>query len=247
MPETATPPRAWQRWLMLVLGGAVVVHSAVVGLWLSPDNPIRESVGGRTLAAYVNPYFQQSPRALDPGAQFADESLELRARIRGESGELEETAWVDLTAEELERHGTVGPRILRAPRSLATNLNAAVREIPEELQPLLAEDYGEIDLVELEGLLFEGGATSDETRRYFASHFMATRYGTLYATARWGGIVEQIQVRIGLRRVPDYDERGDTELTDLEFESIDLGWRQAVPAGEGAQRAFNDYVERETA
>lgn len=242
--EPATAPHAWQRWLMLLLAAAVIVHSVVLALWLSPQNPIRDAVGDRTLASYIDPYFRQTPLSMDPGAQYADESLQIRARIRGGDGELTETAWVDLTAEELDRHGVLGSRVHRAPRSLATNLNGGVLGLPAELRPLLGEDYGDRDLAELETALADGGASPLETRRYFASHYMAVQYATLWASARWEGTVEQVQVRVGLRRVPGYGERRTERLDDRDYEWSDLGWRKAIRGNEAAQSTFDDYVGR---
>lgn len=239
--DTAVP-RPWQRWLMLTVGVGVIVHSVVVALWLSPENPVRSEVGDSALASYVNPYFQQSTRAIDPGAQYADETFELRARVRGGDGELLETSWVNVTRLELESSGVVAPRIHRAARALATNLNAAVIELPKDLRPLVSDDYVDADLVQLEGKLRQGGATSDETRRYFASHYMATQYATLYASASFVGIVEQVQVRIGFRRVPPYSERDRRRLDDVPFKRTTLGWREAIAGNEAAQQDFDRYV-----
>lgn len=239
-----THVRGWQRLLMFAVASAVVVHSAVVGLWLSPDNPIRDSVGAGFLTSYVNPYFQQSPRAMDPGAQYADESLQVRVRIRAASGELEESEWVDLTAEALDRSGPVPTRMDRAARMIAVNLNAALSDLAGDLRSQVQEDVPDDELRNLEVALQDAGATPVQTARYFASSFMAVQFGTLYATGLYDGTVEQVQVRVGLRRVPDHALRDDVRITDQDFEWFDLGWRDAIRANESAQQAFDRYVER---
>lgn len=240
----STHARGWQRLLMLTVAGIVVIHSAVVGLWLSPDNPIRESVGPGFLASYVNPYFQQSPRAMDPGVQYADEALQVRVRILDEAGEPVESEWVDLTADAIDRKGWVPTRMDLAARTIAVNLNAAIQDLPGDLRPQIQEEVPDDELRNLEVALQDGGATPAETARYFASSFMAVQFGTLYASALWDGTVEQVQVRVGLRRVPDHAERDDVRLADEDFEWFDLGWRDAIRANEAAQQAFDQYVER---
>src|SRR3954470_8429516 len=107
MPDSATdeaPPRPWQKWIVALLGFLVVVHSVLLMLWLAPSSPIRDLVGSRGLASYVDPYFQQSADSVDPDAQYVDESFQVRALVEGDNAKKPHvTRWVDLTAEEDQR------------------------------------------------------------------------------------------------------------------------------------------------
>ncbi len=78
--------RPWQRRLMVVIAVVVVLHSAVLALWLSPGNPARNAIGNRTLASYVEPYFVQSWDGLDPRSQRVDESFRIRANVKVNGG-----------------------------------------------------------------------------------------------------------------------------------------------------------------
>lgn len=231
----------WQSGLMLTIAAAVVVHSAVVGLWLSPVSPIRDSVGSSTLTSYVNPYFRQSPSTIDPGLQRADEALLVRARVLDDAGEVVETAWVDVTAR-LESNGLLRTRMDRAARSLATNLNVAIASFPKAARPLVEQDLTEEDRAVRQVEIEAEGATPFVAQTFFANWAMATQFGTLFATAAADGTVEQIQVRVGLRRVPAYGDRIDEQLDDEDYAWTTLGWRDAIAGNEEAQRAFDDYV-----
>ncbi|MEG9225266.1 DUF5819 family protein [Aeromicrobium sp. Sec7.5] len=231
----------WQSGMMLAVAAIVIVHSAVVGLWLSPSSPIRESVGSTTLASYVNPYFRQSPSTVDPGLQRADEALLVRARVLMPDGETVEGPWVDVTAD-LESGGFLRPRMDRAARSLATNLNVAISSFPDSARPLVEQDLVEEDRAVRQVEIEAEGATPFEAQVFFANWAMATQFGTLYSTALADGTVEQIQIRVGLRRVPAYDDRGDDSVREEPFTFVTLGWRDAIAGNEEAQRAFDDYV-----
>ncbi|WP_229053250.1 DUF5819 family protein [Aeromicrobium sp. Leaf350] len=231
----------WQSGLMLTIALVVIVHSAVVGLWLSPVSPIRDSVGSSTLASYVNPYFRQSPATIDPGLQRADEALLVRARLLATDGTVVETEWVDVT-QQLERGGLLRPRIDRAARSLATNLNVAIASFPASARPLVEQDLTEDDRAVRQVEIEAEGASPFLAQTFFANWAMATQFGTLFTTARTDGTVEEIQVRIGLRRVPSYDDRAGESLADEPYEWTTLGWRDAIAGNEEAQRAFDDYV-----
>ncbi len=244
MPPAASPVRVtrWQSGLMLTIALVVIVHSAVVGLWLSPSSPIRESVGDNALASYVNPYFRQSPGTVDPGLQRADEALLVRARVLTGDGETVETRWVDVTAD-LEEGGFLRTRMDRAARSLATNLNVAISSFPEAARPLVEQDLTEEERAVRQVEIETEGASPFQAQTFFANWAMATQFGTLYTSAFADGTVEQIQIRVGLRRVPAYDDRSDQTVQDEPYTFTTLGWRDAIAGNEQAQRAFDDYVE----
>lgn len=231
----------WQSGIMLTIAVVVIAHSAVVGLWLSPSSPIRETVGDNALASYVNPYFRQSPTTVDPGLQRADEALLVRASVLTPDGETVETPWADVTAD-LEDGGLLRPRIDRAARSLATNLNVAITSFPDEARPLVEQDLVEEERASRQVAIEAEGASPFQAQVFFANWAMATQFGTLYSTALTDGTVEQVQIRVGLRRVPPYDDRGDATVDEEPFVWVTLGWRDAIAGNEQAQRAFDDYV-----
>ena len=242
VPAAEVAVTRWQSWTMLVVALAVIGHSTVVGLWLSPTSPIRDKVGGQNLASYVNPYFRQSPTAIDPGLQRADEALAVRAEVRTADGELVVTDWIDITAQQLGAAGFLSTRMDRSARSLATNLNVAMTAMPPEARLLLEEDLTDDDRAVRQVAVEAEGATPYVAQTFFANWAMATQFGTLYASAVADGTVERVQVKVGLRRVPPYDDRVQQKLQDIEFDWVTLGWRAAIAGNQEAQQSFNEYT-----
>ena len=73
---------------------------------------------------------------------------------------------------------------------------------------------------------------------------MLTRFGTMYAVARWGDGVTMVQIKIGHRRVPAFANRARADFLDVPFTYRTIGWRKAVRGDADAQAAFDGYVER---
>ncbi|MFT4189067.1 MAG: DUF5819 family protein [Aeromicrobium sp.] len=233
----------WQSGVMLTVAAAVVVHSAIVGLWLSPTSPIRESIGDDKLASYVNPYFRQDPMAMDPAMQRADEAMRVRAKVLTREGEEIATDWIDVTEVQMADMGLFASRASLSARSLATNLNVAVVPLPGEAKDVVAQDLPDAEIETRMRELQAAGATPYTTRVLFANWSMAARFATLFVGAAEDGTVEQVQIKVGLRRVPPYDERHDTKLADVDFDWVTLGWREAQAGNPQAQRGFDDYVD----
>lgn len=231
------PPGRWQRRLMWGLAAIVVVHSALVALWLAPPGPVRDAVGSTRLAAYVDPYFVQSGTTMDPGRQVVDEALLVRARVDGEV-----TEWLDLTEiDRADLANDVAPaRVRLASRRLATGLNAAYFKLSPQVRPVAEEDRTEAGGLSLSAALRQAGASSRATRAMVAQDTMATRYASLVALAYWGE-ADQVQVRIGRREVPD-GPRTAGAIDDVPFTWVDLGWRRLAPASGSARSAFDDYA-----
>ncbi|MFT4299370.1 MAG: DUF5819 family protein [Aeromicrobium sp.] len=234
----------WQSGVMLTAAVAVVLHSVIVGLWLSPSSPIRESVGENALASYINPYFRQSPTTIDPALQRADEALKVRATVLNDTGEEIVTEWIDVTGAQLGASGLASTRVARSARALATNLNVALYSMPDKVREAVGEDMADDEGQNRRQELHKAGATRYDSRVFFANWTMATQFATLYTQATADGTVLRVQVKVGLRRVPAYDDRADETLADLPYDWIELGWREARPGNQEAQQAFDDYVGR---
>ena len=73
---------------------------------------------------------------------------------------------------------------------------------------------------------------------------MLTRFGTMYAIARWGDGVSLVQIKIGHRRVPAFANRARADFLDVPFTYRTIGWRKALRGDADAQAAFDGYVVR---
>lgn len=240
------PPRRWQKAVVAVVAALVVVHSIALTVWLAPPSPVRDALGGRQLASYVDPYFQQSWSGFEPSAQYVDETFRMRAHLREPAGDDTYVSdWIDLSAEQTEdiRHAISPARASLASRRLATNLNDAMLGLEREQRSLVAANYIETPIDTLAGRLSTAGANTDAVRRYVTSDRMAVGFASSVAEARWEGTVLEVQFLVGRRAVPDYAQRADRTLDDVDYSWFVFGWRQAERTSPEAQSAFDAYLE----
>lgn len=233
--------RLWQRCLLLALAVVAIVHSAVLMFWLAPSGPVRDSIGERTLETYVNPYFGQSWSAMAPNAQFADEAFRMRAHAQDEeTGKKRVTEWVDVTEEEAGAlRGSLEPaRVHVMARKLATNLNGAMYGLDSSQRKLVTTNYITTPVTALQGKLAAQG-NLNAVRAYMAYDEMATRFASMYAKARFGGKILEVQYLVGRRTVP---ARGSEALNNVDFSWFTFGYRRAYQAPYEAQTAFDDYL-----
>lgn len=242
MSTQVGPPRRWQRIFVSGVLALVLIHSALIALWLAPDNAIRSAVGGDRLASYVNPYFQQSWTRLDPRLQRVDEKLEIRAVVvHPETGEEITTDWIDVVDLDLQRSGGWRNRDRAADltRHLAVNLNQMILNLGDDDRAVFAQDYTEGSARGLRGDLIQAGASTRNAANYAVTERMVIAFASLYADAYWQGRILQVQVRPGIRVLP---EDRSVSSVDQDFRTWDIGWRDVTRSGPAAQRSFASYV-----
>ena len=240
MPEHAPTrhatelPSAGKRAIVLAIALVFAVHSALVTVWVMPTSPIRQAVGADRLAGYINNGvvpFEQSWSVFAPTPRRAGENIQVRV-YDGETGRT--TAWYNITANEDER-----VRHLLNP----SRIHAVTRRLGGEANEQLADfSTGQLELVSS-----DTPSRREMIRRlpddYVDLDEMLTRFGTMYAIARWGDDVSWVQIKVGHRRVPDFAQRHRVDFHDVPFTYRVLGWRTALRGNAGAQAAFDDYVE----
>lgn len=240
MEATSQPPNRWQQIFVAGVLGAVLVHSALIVLWVSPDNAIRDRLSDR-LTAYVNPYFQQTWSGLDPRLERVDETLRIRAVvIHPETGEEITTDWIDPVNLDLENAGRLSSdRTQEISRLLAVNLNRMVLNLEPAHRQIIAEDYLERTARQIRGDLEEVGADSRDAANYALTERMVMTYASMYADAYWQGRIVQVQVRPGIRIL---GEDAPAAVIDQDFRNFNIGWRDPVTVTPDAQRDFARYV-----
>ena len=240
--------RPWQRSLMVGIAVVVVLHSAVLAVWLSPANPTRDSIGTTTLASYVEPYFQQSWQDLDPRSQRVDESFRIRARIKdADSEKMRVTPWVDLTKDDRGslRHDVNPARVHLIARRLATGLNAAMLVSGPAQRKLVATAYIATPIAELRQRLNAAGSNPRAVQAYMSYDRMATEFASMYAKAMWpDDTIVAVQYRVGRRTVPDHSDRDKTTLDDVDYLWFAFGYRRAYKGSYEAQTTFDSYVKK---
>ncbi|MEO6470653.1 MAG: DUF5819 family protein [Aeromicrobium sp.] len=233
---------------------AAIIHSFLVMLWVMPVNPFRDAVGQQHLANYIDPYFAQSWSVFAPVPRRQGESVVVRAYIGipgSPSGK--STEWFDITSDEDKRiKFLVNPsRIHSATRRLGGNINTLMARYNAEQQRLVAADFARTSRSRLGELLNESNSAGEpgrlNTESYLRNDEMITRFGTLYATARWGKGVSMVEFKVGRRDVPAFADRKRTDLRELPFRYYLIGWRKAMPGNTDAQAAFDSYVAKASA
>ncbi len=245
MPDARHEPvRPWQRRLVTGLGVLVLIHSALLMLWLAPSSPIRDLVGSRNLASYVDPYFQQDVDAVDPSVQFVDESFQIRVFLDTGAAEPEVTDWVDLTEEDVRamRFNPSPARVHLIARRLATNLNRSMFALTPEQRKIVRESKAGDTSSARSAALNRAGDKPSVVQNYLAYDQMATQFASLYATSQWKGKVLQVQFRSGRRSVPAYSKRDETKLPDIDYLWFSFGWRPAFRGSVEAQAPYDSYV-----
>ena len=245
-PADEAPARPWQKWMVALLGLLVVVHTLLLTLWLAPSSPIRDLVGSRGLASYVDPYFQQSADSVDPDAQYIDETFQVRALVESDNAKKPHvTPWVNLTTEEDQRmrHDLAPARVHLIARRLATNLNGVMFALDPEQRKIVPRSKVTTLPSKLESKLNAAGDNPISVQNFMAYNQMATQFASLYAAAKWKGEIFQVQFKVGRRVVPAFAERRTEKLADVGYLWFAFGWRPAFHGSLDAQSAFSSYVE----
>ena len=228
-------PSGGRRAVVWAIAAAAVVHSALVAVWVMPTNPIRDAIGAGRVDAYINNGIvplEQSWSVFAPTPRRGGENVRVRA-YNGETGTT--TDWFDITADEDERilHVPNPSRVHTVSRRLGGGANEQLADLTDVQLDLVSSD--EPSRREMLRLLPDDYVDLDE---------MLTRFGTMYAIARWGDGVTMVQIKIGHRRVPAFANRARADFLDVPFTYRTLGWRKALRGDADAQAAFDGYVER---
>ena len=250
-PHATTIPSLGRRSFVAVIVAVGTIHSLLIMLWVMPVNPFRDAIGENNLSHYINPYFQQSWSVFAPTPRRGGENVVIRAFI-GKPGSKtgKVTDWYDITADEDARiKYLVNPsRFHSATRRLGGNINAAVAKFNLTQDKAIGANFVETPRSTLNKALLQlnkqGPAGVANIAQYIRNDDMLTRYGTMYATARWGNGVYMVQFRVGHRTVPNYSKRNDIDFLDIPFTYNLIGWRKAMPGNHDAQAAFNGYVKK---
>lgn len=239
----ASSPAEWQVNLIIVLAVLALLHTFLIAVWIAPASQARDSLGGGSLTGYVSPYFTQRWNTLTPSSQEVDEAFLVRARITG-TDTPRTTRWVDVTAEQQARNGIAQVRAQTAARRLATNMNAALLALPEGATDIIGKDHADAPADPAKNPVVKGlrkaGTPPTQTAGYVRTEGMAVRYASLYAHARWGNDVTAVQVKIGIRTVPERSS-GDT-LAATQMDWTTIGWRAQYRGTIQARQAFDSFV-----
>lgn len=221
-------------------------------IWVMPVNPVRDAVGQQRVSSYINPYFEQSWSVFAPTPRRGGENVVIRAFIgdptKKNGGTV--TEWHDITADaDARTKYLVNPsRFHSATRRLGGNVNNAMAAFAIPQRQVVAANFYQTSRTKIGPLLQKGNRAGPRGEAnivgYVQTDEMLTRFGTMYATARWGKGVSMVQFRIGHRSVPNYAERNEVDFSDVPFTYYLVGWRKAMTADKEAQAAFDDYVDR---
>lgn len=248
-PHRTTVPSRSRRAVVVVIGVLVALHSFLVMLWVMPTNPIRDAVGQERLTAWIDPYFTQSWSIFAPTPRRGGENIVVRAHFGAPNSDgARVTEWYDITADEDRRirHLANPSRIHSATRRLGGRLNGELLNYNDAELRVIAGSFETTSRREigrrLENIDTEGSSNTDDYTGYLRSEEMLTRFGTMYATSRWGSGVTAVEFKIGHRSVPNYSRRNTADFLDVPISYVRIGARRAIAGNAEAQAAFDSYV-----
>ena len=248
---TEVPGRV-ARVLGLVLALLVIAHTIVIVMWTLPGDGLRRAAGEDSLAAYVRPHFGQSWAVFAPVPRRVDEDLSIRARVTDPpDGKTTVTKWFNVTADDHRRSvfDVMPVRTLRVTHLLAGNIHETFDSFNLAQQDLVQKGLADPRNSDLQEALISPAvgpepATKKSIETFLRNDEMIVRFATMYATARWGPGVEEVQYRLGRRTVPEYEDPDRPDFSDVQPDVNTFGWRQAIPAERRSQEAFDAWVER---
>lgn len=240
--------------MIVVIGVVFAVHTALITIWIQPPNPFRDAIGGENLSSYINNDvfpFEQSWSVFAPTPRRGGENVKIRAYYGtpgSEGGRV--TEWFDITADEDSRiKYLVNPsRFHSATRRLGGNINSTMAQLSPEQRAVVGANVFTSPRSELRKLLESGNKKGlvgqANINQYLDNDEMLTRYGTMYATARWGKGVSAVEFQVGHRSVPNFTKRNEVNFLDVPFTYYRVGIRKAMPGSADAQAAFDGYVHK---
>jgi hypothetical protein len=226
-------PSAGRRAVVLAIAVVFAIHSVLILVWVMPTNPIRDAIGPGVVKGYIDNEivpFEQNWSVFAPTPRRAGENVLVRAYF-GETGRT--TDWFDITGDEDDRssHLPNPSRFHSVTRRLGGKVNDLLPELTDTQRDLVQSDTP---------ARREMNRLPDD---YLVVDDMLTRFGSMYAKARWGDGVGRVQIRVGHRLVPAFAKRHSVDLEDVPFTYQTLGWRKVAPGEAAAQAAFDHYVE----
>ncbi len=238
----------WPRFVVLLLGAALIAHGVLVGLWLAPSSPVRNVVGGSFLASYIDPYFKQGNDTLGIGSNRIDESLQIRAWVKKtpNSKKSKKTEWLDVTALETRRlrGDFAAARSHQAARRIAASLNLAMLQFNPEQLKVVAEFGADSDRESMRRELLGAGAKPLYVLNFLGADEMARRYASLWLGAEiTDGEIVKVAYRVGRRQAPSVKDGSAATLKGRPFTWFDMGNRKPYRGTPEARAAFKDYVK----
>jgi hypothetical protein len=254
LPHAIPIPSIGRRLVIVAIGVVFAVHTFLVTLWVMPRNPYWDAVGNDNLSEYINnDYFpfEQSWSVFAPVPRRGGENVKVRAYYgKPDEPDTRVTEWFDITGDEDKRiKYLVNPsRFHSATRRLGGNINSTVGQFNDKQRLLIAGALYTSPRSKLGDLLKQsntkGLAGQVNIDQYIDNDEMLTRFGTMYATARWGKGVTAVEFQVGHRSVPNYTKRNKVNFLDVPFTYYRVGIRRAMPGNADAQAAFDGYVHK---
>ncbi|MDZ5077442.1 DUF5819 family protein [Nesterenkonia sp. HG001] len=227
----------------------VLIHTLMIGLWVAPNNPARDSLGADRVREYVQPWFSQNWSIFAPNPRRVAVTFEVRATVRDpETGDEQTTDWVDLIDNEdgIVAGNPFPARTAKITRRTTDRLHSAISGMSTEQREWLEANYVETPVDQLRERLAEadGGAGTADINRYMTADAAATAIATGFAENEWGDEAEilYIQYRTSTRPAPSWDS--DSTIDDTTRTERDYGWRSAVELTDQQIEHFGPYLEQ---
>lgn len=232
--------------VLLVL--LVVMHTILIATWVAPNNLIQETIGRENLRSYIMPIFDQNWSIFAPNPTSSEVNFEVRAyRQNPATGEETPTEWVNLTSEEDKKilHTPTPPRTANMTRRITDRLHSSRKKMSQDQLDLLDRNFlGRPPETMREQLHEEDGASPSEVDTYMRFEEAAVQVATAVAQNTWGDDILYVQIRTAGRTVPDYADRHEKTLEDVEWNWRSYGWRTPASPTEQELHLFTQYFDQ---
>jgi hypothetical protein len=229
----------------------VGLHLVAVTLEALPPNRYSDAVQDRT--SYVDPYFTQNWRLFAPNPISEDRDLLFQGSYLDDDGTVEQTAWLDWTAVELDlvRHRLIGGRAGYVTSKLVTPLRARTAALTEAQRVVVmgTSQDDPASFAELATQLADAGTSPATASAYVRYERAVTQLATEALEARWPRRT-LTAVRYSVRRQPvvPYAARGGSaaDRAANRPDAIDEpgGWREPMRGSDAERDSVRDFERR---
>ncbi|MFD2841742.1 DUF5819 family protein [Populibacterium corticicola] len=197
----------------------VVCHIFAMYLWITPSNPLKDSVR-EPLRGYALPLFQQSWSIFAPNPVSSGYYLEVRAVDQS----LEPREWVSASAVEIDGlyHNFLPPTASSVTSKLSLTAHDSYRSLSELEKEIFSWNYHVNTSQRLTSLAEERvGKVSSQFEKMVVLDTSLTAYATQFLKAKDRFIEDgYVQYRITKVTAPDFNERHErTNSEDVSFSS----------------------------
>lgn len=257
-PDTPAPSgikKYLPRIAAIVCALFLLFHFTSTFLWETGKNQLRTPWVDSVLQSYMLPMFGQSWAVFAPNPISVDHSFEVRARLRDDAGNVQNTGWIKVTDQELQKyvhHHLIPSRINLQTPTMASDLFKSNEKLSKEGQKAIAENllaggYGPTDnnpswLATEKQLLKDSNSSTAAINQSVRDQRIATGLATVIAQTTTDKEVVAVQFRAVKQGVVSFENRHNPNVKRPDPSYLVFGWRPSMNTGSNV--SLLDHIYR---